>query len=130
MLAYIARRLLLMVPTLLGIMVVNFIIVQAAPGGPVELMIAPHQGTAAEATARVGGRPPGRRRPRRCRVRRCRAARGAASTAARAGSIPSSSASSRSQFGFDQPAHERFLRMMRSYVVFDFGTELLPRPAA
>jgi microcin C transport system permease protein len=38
-LAYTLRRLLLMIPTLLGIMVVNFVIVQAAPGGPVELMI-------------------------------------------------------------------------------------------
>ncbi|MET0850409.1 MAG: microcin ABC transporter permease, partial [Candidatus Rokuibacteriota bacterium] len=39
MLAYLVRRLLLFVPTLFGIMVVNFLIVQAAPGGPVELTI-------------------------------------------------------------------------------------------
>ena len=54
MLAYIARRLVLILPTLFGIMVVNFVIVQAAPGGPVELMIARIKGTAVEATARVG----------------------------------------------------------------------------
>src|SRR5438094_577335 len=46
MLAYIARRLVLILPTLFGIMVVNFVIVQAAPGGPVELMIARIKGTA------------------------------------------------------------------------------------
>ena len=44
MLAYILRRLMLMVPTLFGIMVVNFFIIQAAPGGPVEQMIAQIQG--------------------------------------------------------------------------------------
>ena len=55
MLAYIIRRLFLIVPTLFGIMVINFIIVQAAPGGPVEQMIAQIQGIAVEATARVSG---------------------------------------------------------------------------
>ncbi|MFZ3184079.1 MAG: microcin ABC transporter permease, partial [Pseudomonas sp.] len=40
MLAYIIRRLLLIIPTLLGILLINFLIVQAAPGGPVEQMIA------------------------------------------------------------------------------------------
>ena len=44
MLAYILRRLLLVVPTLFGIMVLNFFIVQAAPGGPVEQMIAADPG--------------------------------------------------------------------------------------
>ena len=89
MLAYIARRLLLMIPTLFGIMVVNFVIVQAAPGGPVELMIARIKGTAVEATARLGGSGTGEtmsgRRPRRGSGRRGRRA----STAARAGSTPS-----------------------------------------
>ena len=60
MLAYIIRRLLLIIPTLFGIMVVNFIIVQAAPGGPVEQLIAQIQGTAVEAT----DRPHPRRRSR------------------------------------------------------------------
>ena len=40
MFAYIVRRVLLMIPTLFGIMLVNFVIIQAAPGGPVEQMIA------------------------------------------------------------------------------------------
>src|SRR5437016_7676795 len=62
MLAYIARRLVLILPTLFGIMVITFVIVQAAPGGPVELLIARIKGTAVEATARVatpGGEMPG-----------------------------------------------------------------------
>ena len=54
MLAYIARRLLLVVPTLFGIMLANFLIVQAAPGGPVDLMIARLRGHVSQATARVG----------------------------------------------------------------------------
>ena len=53
--AYILRRLLLMIPTLLGIMVVNFILVQFAPGGPIEHIIAQVQGQDIAATARIGG---------------------------------------------------------------------------
>ena len=55
MVAYILRRLLLMIPTLLGIMVINFVIIQVAPGGPVEQMIAEIQGTASSATDRISG---------------------------------------------------------------------------
>ena len=55
MFAYIVRRLLLIIPTLFGIMVINFLIIQVAPGGPVEQLIARLSGTAVEATARLGG---------------------------------------------------------------------------
>jgi acetylornithine deacetylase/succinyl-diaminopimelate desuccinylase-like protein len=55
MLAYIARRILLMIPTIFGIMLVSFIIVQFAPGGPVERIIAQLQGFEAGATSRFGG---------------------------------------------------------------------------
>ena len=55
MLAYALRRLLLIVPTLLGILALNFAIVQVAPGGPVETMIARLQGTGGDPTARVSG---------------------------------------------------------------------------
>ena len=55
MLAYIIRRLLLIIPTLIGIMVINFAIVQFAPGGPVEQIIAQLSGTDVGATARIGG---------------------------------------------------------------------------
>ncbi|MGE8385186.1 MAG: microcin ABC transporter permease, partial [Pseudomonas putida] len=54
MLAYILRRLLLIIPTLFGILVINFIIVQAAPGGPVEQMIAKLEGFEG-ATSRIAG---------------------------------------------------------------------------
>ena len=55
MTAYIIRRLMLVFPTLIGIMTVNFIIIQIAPGGPVEQMIAKLQGDAVSATERLSG---------------------------------------------------------------------------
>src|SRR5262249_58258790 len=59
MTAYIIRRLLLMIPTLFGIMLVSFIVVQFAPGGPVERVIAQLQGADTGATSRVSGSPGG-----------------------------------------------------------------------
>jgi microcin C transport system permease protein len=125
MLAYIVRRLLLIVPTLFGIMVANFVIVQAAPGGPVELMIARIKGTAQEATARIGGaagsevqttqapregsgQVPGAEAPGQYRGAR--------------GIDPELIRQLERQFGFDKPGYERFWLMMRNYLVFDFGT--------
>ena len=55
MTAYIIRRLLLVIPTLLGIMLINFAVIQIVPGGPVEQMIAQMTGTAVESTARFSG---------------------------------------------------------------------------
>ena len=58
MLAYILRRLLLIIPTVFGILVINFAIIQAAPGGPVEQMIAKLEGfdaAAGGATGRISG---------------------------------------------------------------------------
>ncbi|MFZ1989914.1 MAG: microcin ABC transporter permease, partial [Alphaproteobacteria bacterium] len=55
MAAYIARRILLIIPTLLGILTLNFIIIQFAPGGPVERAIAQMSGMGNEATMRVSG---------------------------------------------------------------------------
>ena len=55
MTAYIFRRLLLVIPTLIGIMLINFAVVQVVPGGPVEQMIAQMTGTAIESTARFSG---------------------------------------------------------------------------
>ena len=55
MFAYLIRRLLLIIPTLFGIMVINFFIVQVAPGGPVEQVIAELTGTAVDVTARISG---------------------------------------------------------------------------
>ena len=112
MLAYIARRLVLILPTLFGIMVVNFIIVQAAPGGPVELMIARIKGTAVEATARVGsagGEMSGQAGAVTAKYRGAR------------GLDPELIRQLEKLYGFDQPAYVRFFQMMRRYAVFDFG---------
>jgi microcin C transport system permease protein len=119
MLAYLVRRLLLFVPTLFGIMVVNFIIVQAAPGGPVELTISRLRGQSVEATARVGGSGAGETRagpggsPTGGMTDKYRGARGI---------DPELIRQLERQYGFDRPAPERFVRMIRSYLTFDFGS--------
>ena len=124
MLAYIVRRLLLIVPTLFGIMVINFIIVQAAPGGPVELMIARIRGHAVEATARVGGSGGGETVTGAARPAQGGAQAGDVTEKYRGarGLDPELIRQLERQYGFDRPAPERFVRMMRSYVIFDFGT--------
>ena len=119
MLAYLVRRLLLFVPTLFGIMVVNFLIVQAAPGGPVELTISRLRGQSVEATARVGGSGAGETRagpggsPTGGMTDKYRGARGI---------DPELIRQLERQYGFDRPAPERFVRMIRSYLTFDFGS--------
>lgn len=119
MLAYIIRRLLLVIPTLFGIMILNFLIVQAAPGGPVEQIIAQLQGTAVEATARFGGE---------AGTEVEAAAEAAAREGGPAGTYrgaqgldPQFIAELEKQFGFDKPMHERFFKMMGNYLTFDFG---------
>ena len=92
MLAYIARRLLLMIPTIFGIMLVSFAIVQFVPGGPVERAIAQLQGTDQGSTANFGGGGGGAIGP----ARRMRAAIFPRAIAARRGSIPNSSRNWRS----------------------------------
>ena len=52
---YILRRLALIIPTLVGIMLLNFVIVQAAPGGPIEQILAEMEGHGSSALARAGG---------------------------------------------------------------------------
>src|SRR5580704_1244776 len=115
--AYILRRLLFMIPTLLGIMVINFFVIQAAPGGPVEQAISQLQGRG-DVTSRFTG---------------------SGETAAPAPQASSGGEQSnnmsrggrglppelieriRKQYGFDKPIGERFLQMMRGYLVFDLG---------
>ena len=119
MVAYLARRLLLVIPTLIGIMLANFLIVQAAPGGPVDIMIARLRGHGGEATARVGGTGVGETGGRPGAVRG--SAEDGATRAAR-GIDPALIKQLEKQFGFDRPAWQRFLIMMRNYAVFDLGT--------
>src|SRR5215469_15867655 len=120
--SYLLKRVLLIVPTLFGIMLISFAIVQFAPGGPVERVIAQISGTDVSATARIGG------------------GQGdglSSSTPSQSGSQGGGEATSKyrgaqgldpafikqleKQFGFDKPAHERFLLMMKNYLLFNFG---------
>jgi microcin C transport system permease protein len=120
MTTYILRRLLFMIPTLLGIMVLNFVIVQAAPGGPVEKMVARLTDiTSAEATSRISG-----------------SGSDIAAKADISGNVtnnlyrggrgldPEIIAQIEKQYGFDKPPLERFLSMMGNYLRFDFGESL------
>ncbi|MBM3531622.1 MAG: microcin C ABC transporter permease YejB [Alphaproteobacteria bacterium] len=119
MLAYIIRRLLLMIPTLVGIMIINFVVVQAAPGGPVEQVIAQIKGKDASATARITG-PGGDSGQQQQNTGRV----GSEQTAYRGarGLDPDLIKQLERQFGFDRPPHERFLQMMENYLRFDFGS--------
>lgn len=118
MAAYIFKRSLLMIPTLLGIMLVSFIIIQFVPGGPVEKMIAELQGHGTSATARLsgGGGDMG------------------GATSSMQGSMGQNSNYKGAQgldpefikeleimYGFDKPAHERFFLMVGNYLTFNLG---------
>ncbi len=118
MLAYIVRRLLLMVPTLVGIMIINFAIVQLAPGGPIEQIIAELAGIDAGTTGRISGSG--------SEVSGAPATTGQTASDGRyrgaQGLDPEFIADLERQFGFDKPLHERFLLMMGNFARFDFGT--------
>jgi microcin C transport system permease protein len=123
MIAYIIRRLLLMIPTLFGIMVINFIVIQVAPGGPVEQIIAELRGTAVDPTARFSGGGSdiqgGQQQPSQQTGSNVTSKyRGAQ------GLDPEIIKEIEVQFGFDKPLHVRFANMIRSYAVFDFGESL------
>ncbi len=114
MIAYAVRRVLLMIPTLLAIMVVNFFIVQAAPGGPIEQMIAKLRGGEIGATERVSGTGGEQ-------AANAPASAGEAQYRGARGLDAAFIAELRRQYGFDKPPVERFLAMMRNYLTFDFG---------
>ncbi|WP_422026054.1 microcin C ABC transporter permease YejB [Pyruvatibacter mobilis] len=119
MAAYIIRRLLLMIPTILGILLVAFAIVQFAPGGPIERIIAQLQGNDVSATSRIGGSPGGD------------LGAGAQSAGGDTGGTakyrgaqgldPEFIAELERQFGFDKPVHVRFADMVWNYIRFNFG---------
>jgi microcin C transport system permease protein len=119
--AYLLRRLLLMIPTLLGIMVVSFAVIQFAPGGPVERMIAQLTGNDPGATARFSGSPsgdfsnqnqPGAGTGDSAVTSQYRGAQGL---------DPEFIKSLEKQYGFDKPPLERFFLMMGNYLTFNFG---------
>ena len=113
--AYILRRLLLLVPTLFGIMTINFLIIQAAPGGPVERTIAVIQGFGTDATERVSGSGMGENIDAVQSNELNSKYRGAQ------GLDPELIAELERMYGFDKPMHERYLQMIGQYLRFDFG---------
>lgn len=111
MLAYIARRMLLIIPTVLGILTLNFFIIQAAPGGPVEQMIAKIQGLDVGATSRITG-PGAEHLPAQSSSSIYRGAQGL---------DPQLVQRIERMYGFDRPLWERYVTMLRSYLRFDLG---------
>lgn len=114
MTAYILRRLLLMIPTIVGIMAISFIVVQFAPGGPVEQVIAQLSGQGDSADARLsgGGDMFGQQSGIEESGSRYRGAQGL---------DPDLIAKLEQQFGFDKPPLQRFGEMLWNYSRFDFG---------
>ncbi|QFI36495.1 microcin C ABC transporter permease YejB [Moritella marina ATCC 15381] len=112
--SYILRRCLLMIPTLLGIITLNFIIIQAAPGGPVEQSLAKLQGIESSATSRVDGNSQGE-----VNVNLNNGDAGQYRGAQ--GVDPEYIKELERLYGFDKPLHERYWKMLKSYVLFDFG---------
>ncbi|WP_226780267.1 microcin C ABC transporter permease YejB [Oceaniglobus trochenteri] len=106
--AYILRRLLLIIPTLLGIMIINFTLTQFVPGGPIEQIIAQMEGEGDVFAGISGGSGDA----------------GNFETENYVGSRglpPEFIAQLEREFGFDKPPLERFLNMMWNYMRFDFG---------
>src|SRR5437762_4689137 len=116
--AYIARRIFLMLPTLLGILFVSFVVVQFAPGGPVERVIAQLSGADTGGTSRISGS--GSDFGARGQVGASSNAAGSKYRGAQ-GLDPDFIKSLEKQFGFDKPAPERFALMLWNYSRFDFG---------
>ena len=119
MASYIARRILLMIPTLLGILFVSFVVVQFAPGGPVERVIAQLSGSDTGAASRVSGSSGGDFGARG----QVGASADAVNTKYRGaqGLDPDFIKKLEVQFGFDKPAPERFALMLWNFARFDFG---------
>ena len=100
MLAYILKRLLLMVPTLFGVLLLTFVVIQFVPGGPVEQMVAQLQGrdSGGEGAAATGAGYRGRQGVDAARIEEIKAF-----------------------YGFDKPAHERFVQMLGQFARLDLG---------
>ncbi len=112
MTAYILRRLLLVIPTLIGIMTINFFIVQVAPGGPVEQMIAKLEGSASTGVERVGATGQGETIVKKKPSSTYRGAQGV---------DPELVKELKKMYGFDKPIYVRYWQMLKNYMLFDFG---------
>lgn len=110
---YTLRRLLLMIPTLFGIMLINFVIVQAAPGGPVEQILSKIRGQSSDLDARLGGAS--------ADMHPMHSGESDSIYRGAQGIDPEFIKDLEKQFGFDQPAYKRFFIMIKNYLMFDFG---------
>jgi microcin C transport system permease protein len=106
--SYILRRLLFMLPTLLGIVTIAFVIIQFVPGGPIDQIAARMSGEATSATANFDGSAP--------------AAAGDGMGATASGLPPEVVKELEQLYGFDKPVHERYFKMLRDFATFDLGT--------
>ncbi|MFD1883455.1 microcin C ABC transporter permease YejB [Paracoccus pacificus] len=111
--AYILRRLLLVIPTIIGIMIVNFTLTQFVPGGPIEQIAAQVQGEGDVFRNIAGGGDTGQQDTGNA---------GGGGYAGARGLPPEFIAQLEKEFGFDKPPLQRFLLMMKNYLTFDFGT--------
>ncbi|HEX6118497.1 MAG TPA: microcin C ABC transporter permease YejB [Dongiaceae bacterium] len=118
MIAYIIRRLLLIIPTLFGIMVLNFAIVQFAPGGPVEQTLAQIKGTAKSATSAITG---GQSELIGSQNQNVGSSREISKYRGARGLDPELVKRIEKMYGFDKPASERFWLMIKDYATFNFG---------
>lgn len=121
MATYLLKRLLLIIPTLFGIMLFTFVIVQFAPGGPVEQVIAQLMGHSSSITQRMGGAGGGELGGAAGQIGAGAADAMTSKYRGAQGLDPEFIKSLEKQFGFDKPAHERFFMMMKNYLTFDFG---------
>ena len=121
MAAYIIRRILFMIPTMLGIMLVAFVVVQFAPGGPVEQVIAKLTGADTGATSRISGSAGGDFGSRGMAQGGTQVDAISAKYRGAQGLDPAFIKKLEKQFGFDKPAYERFGIMLWNYLRFDFG---------
>lgn len=122
--AYLFRRLLLMVPTLLGIILINFAIVQFAPGGPVEQMLAEIKGEAGSTLGRLSGESQGEVRQSQERRENTGGSDSGSRYRGARGLDPAVVAEIEKAFGFDKPWHTRLWEMLRGYASFDLGRSL------
>ena len=121
MLSYIIRRLLLIIPTLLGILLINFIIVQAAPGGPVEQVISQIKGHNIDSTSRIAGTDKGDVSSQSTIIQTNQSSAVSSKYRGSQGLDPEFIAELEKYYGFDKPAHQRFYIMLKNYIKLDFG---------
>ena len=113
--AYILRRILLIVPTLLGILVINFVLIQFVPGGPVEQAIARAQGQGDVFGSFSGGQD------NSAQMESMNGSAGSERYVGARGLPPEFIEQLEKEYGFDKPPLERFMIMLGNYVRFDFG---------